>query len=161
MQHLHNPIRAEQAQALDAADVADAKERAVVHYGREAAQAELSALRQRVDTLRAELAEFKGIGARAQEGCFIKPMCLGEATVLVEFEHTPASGDGHNEPREEESIEALQVLVNGQWIDVEAYVPKAVADRWVEDAFQMRADDAEAAAEAAAEARAEDRRVFA
>jgi len=53
MQHLHNPIRAEQAQALDAADVADAKERAVVHYTRMASGAErIAALEAELQTVR-------------------------------------------------------------------------------------------------------------
>ena len=104
----------------------------------------------------AQLNTLQGLGHTPQSGCVHREMSLGDATVLVEFEITPASGDGWDEPRHERSVAAIQVLINGVWVDVHNVIDCDVAQGWEVDFLEAEADDMDAAAESAAEARREE-----
>jgi len=110
-----------------------------------------------VRDLAAELNTLKGIGHTPQAGCFFSEKFLGEATVLIEFEAEPASGDGWNEPRREAEVHVLQVLVNGAWIDADLIDPSTV-ERWETEMLEAADEAREQAKIEAAEARAEARR---
>lgn len=86
---------------------------------------------------------------------------LGAAKVQVSYEYERASGDGWNEPRHEEQVTVAAALINDAWCDVEDVATPATIQRWEEEIWASRADEANAAAESAAEARAEMRRDWA
>lgn len=103
-----------------------------------------------------ELAKLQGHGHTPQNGCFHVEAFLGDADVLVEFEHEGASGDGWNEPRYEESITPLCVLINGTWVDCDQFAPE-VLNRWHEKGWEHLKDLAERDAEDRAAAQYADR----
>ena len=78
-----------------------------------------------------ELALLNGYGHHPQNGCFYTECHLGDADVLVEYEHEPSSGDGWNEPRYEESITPIQALINGVWVDCNGF-DSDVIERWTQ-----------------------------
>ncbi len=77
----------------------------------------------------ADLALIQGHGLTPQEGCFTAKAFLGDADVIVEFEHQPSEGDGWNEPHYDESITPLCALINGVWVDADQF-SQEVQDRW-------------------------------
>ena len=87
------------------------------------------ALRIAAAGLAADLALIKGHGLTAQEGCFTVEAFLGDADVLVEFDHQPSEGDGWNEPHYDESVTPICALVNGVWVDADQF-SETVLDRW-------------------------------
>lgn len=102
-------------------------------------------LRRELESIATRLAEYEGQDVMPQNGCLIERMTLGDSDVLVEFECEPASGDGWDEPRVESSVEAIQVYINGSWLDIGDVVPESVADGWVEKAQERWQDEADAA----------------
>lgn len=96
----------------------------------------------------AELARLQGYGLTPQAGCQLHETSLGDATVWIEYEQTPAVGDGWNEPYHDASVSIVGVLVNGQMID-SAEMPKRTIERWEQeilDGAVTAADDAQAEA---------------
>ena len=141
---------------MNASHLIERNTRAHTQDGYTAAHMVVSAHEQTIRELVAELNTLRGLGHTPQSGCAHREMSLGDATVLVEFEITPASGDGWNEPRHERSVAALQVLVNGTWIDVHNVIDSDVSQGWEVDFLEAEDDELEAAAESAAIARREE-----
>ncbi len=103
-----------------------------------------------------ELAVLHGYGLHPANGCFHAECFLGDADVTVEYEHTGASGDGWNEPREDESITPLCAWINGQWVDAEKF-DADVLSKWHEKGWERLKELAEAAEEDRAAAQYADR----
>lgn len=139
----------------DAMTMLEAKSTALAHYTELAAEAEQIPKRptnparvkhwlkvlppllllKAAQDLADELAKLQGIGHQPQEGCFHVECHLGDADVLVEFEHEPSDGDGWNEPRIEESIEPLCALVNGIWVEADQF-DSDVVERWTQSGWE-------------------------
>ena len=82
-----------------------------------------------------ELAKLQGIGHQPQNGCFHVECHIGDADVLVEFEHEPSDGDGWNEPHVDESLEPLCALVNGVWVEADQF-DSDVVERWTKAGWE-------------------------
>lgn len=108
-----------------------------------------------------EIATLKGENATPARGCHFLHSYFGAASVVVEYEIEPASGDGWNEPRYEAEVTILRVLLNGVWCDAEDVASEKTRQRWAEEVFESIADEKAADAESEAEARAEMRRDWA
>lgn len=91
----------------------------------------------------AQLDVLKGRGLQAARGCYISTQTFGAASVEVEYEGEPASGDGWNEPRQKASVDVLRVFLNGVWCDVQDTVPDATIERW-EQAILDASEEVEA-----------------
>lgn len=102
-----------------------------------------------------EIATLKGENATPARGCHFLHSYFGAASVVVEYEIEPASGDGWNEPRYEAEVTILRVLLNGVWCDAEDVASERTRQRWAEEVFESIADEKAAAEEAAYEARRE------
>lgn len=113
-------------------------------------------LKRAADALAADLALMQGHGHQPQPGCFHAEAFLGDADVLVEFEHEGESGDGYHEPHYDESIKPLCVLVNGKWVDADQFADD-VQDRWTEAGWEHLKHLREAAEEDRAAAMHADR----
>jgi hypothetical protein len=109
-----------------------------------------------IRTLCAELDTLHGRNATPQNGCFHVGCFLGDADVLVEFEYEGESGDGWNEPREEESVTLLCALVNGVWVDADQF-SESVQEAWNQRAIDWMTEQRQSAADDAAEARYRER----
>lgn len=141
------------ADAADAAQRKALQQRAASHYGD---QAKIIALEADIAGLKRELDTLAGRNATPQNDCFHVACFLGDADVLVEFEYEPASGDGWNQPREEESVTLLCALVNGVWVDAHQFA-ESVQEAWQQRAIDWQTEQAKRAADDAAEARSEAR----
>lgn len=102
-----------------------------------------------------EIATLKGENATPARGCHFLHSYFGAASVVVEYEVEPASGDNWNEPRYEAEVTILRVLLNGVWCDAEDVASERTRQRWAEEVFESIADERAAAEEAAYEARRE------
>jgi hypothetical protein len=89
----------------------------------EALQGRNSVLARQVAELKTELATLKGDNATPQRGCRIAAAYFGEATVLCEYEFTPAEAPIYDAdhpgvgPGHDDEVSLIQVFINGQWID--------------------------------------------
>lgn len=83
-----------------------------------------------------ELDRLKGVGQRPQAGCEITTLSLGESEVLVEYEFERAQVGSMNPdsprfgPDIEASVNVIQVLINGEWIDPADHLAGSVIERW-------------------------------
>ena len=69
-----------------------------------------------------QLQTINGANAIAAPGCEIVEANIGPASVRVEVECEPASGDGWNEPRHEADFAASRVLINGMWVQIDTAI---------------------------------------
>lgn len=84
------------------------------------------------------LDHINGIGHKAQDGCALVTLSLGDAEVLVEYEYTEGEDSQTSGPPElchegsPEEITLIGVLCNGQWIDADRFSDAQIA-RWMQD----------------------------
>lgn len=78
----------------------------------------------------------EGHHLRAARGCQIAVMTLGAASVPVEFQHTPAGGDGWNEPSYPATYTILRAYLSGRWCDAEDVIPGPVLERWTVELYE-------------------------
>lgn len=99
-----------------------------------------------------ELACMQGQIVTPQRGCFITEACLGDATVLVEYEYLARGSSRQEDPTFYDDIEIIQMFVNGIWTDPRDVLSEKVIERWEqqirESHWQMINDRKHAAIEA-------------
>lgn len=89
----------------------------------------------KVADLGEQLRTLKGDNATPQRGCQFYTACVGEATVLCEYEYSaaedpiydadhPGVGPGHDA-----ELALIQVLINGQWCDPADFMSEAQIER--------------------------------
>jgi hypothetical protein len=100
---------------------------AVAHYQAQAAIAELQRL--------------QGKGLVPQAGCLIAEMCLGDASVFVEYEYEPAQRGTFDDPPLPAQVNIIQVLVNGAMVDADKFAD-SVLDQWIDDILGSDQGDA-------------------
>ena len=69
-----------------------------------------------------QLHTINGANAIPAADCEIVETNIGPASVRVEVECEPASGDGHDEPRHEADFAASRVLINGMWVQIDTAI---------------------------------------
>lgn len=116
----------------------DRADRAAAHYGAEGDLAStINTLRRERDEALAKLAAFEGRCITPLAGHFLITSTLGAATVQVEIEHQPESGDGVEEPFNPETFSAQRVLINGVFVAVFDCADDAQVERWEAEAAGM------------------------
>lgn len=153
MHILHRDCDAEGYRAAEAADEAQARRdfrpllppSPVLHYQLQAARAERDAALMREADLQRQLDTLAGKNATPQAGCVFARLPLGDASVLVEVE---LPNEDHDGPI------ALNVLLNGQWLNVDGCIKDSVMLEWDEQLAREMKHEAQCAAEADAMARA-------
>lgn len=116
----------------------DRADRAAAHYGAEGnLAATITTLRRERDEAVAKLAAFEGRGITPLAGHFLITSTLGAATVQVEIEHQPESGDGIEEPFNPETFSAQRVLINGVFVAVFDCANDDQVERWESEAAGM------------------------
>ena len=102
-----------------------------------------------ITSIATQLADYLGSTATASAGCAIMEASLGDATVLIEYEHHFGSPSKTSGPPEDcyegdpEECYICAVLVNGQWILPEGIIAQSVIDGWVEAACEDAASKAQ------------------
>ena len=112
-----NKLFDESMAAVDAKSLPDVKAINALAIRAKATEARNTSLINALQAVCSELATYTGKNAMVRPGCLIGYTMLAHAVVLLEYEYSPASGDGVNEPREQSSVQVLNALINGMWID--------------------------------------------
>lgn len=93
-------------------------------------------------------AEYLGKGQRPQSGCQFATVCAAEASVLVEYEFTPAEdpiydvespgvGPGHDA-----SLTVIHALINGKWIDPREVFDERIVEQWEQALIEEQLEEA-------------------
>lgn len=144
---LHRDCDSEGAKVAQAWDERQAREgfrrvlpdAATLHYQLQAARAERDAALMREADLQRQLDTLAGRNATPQAGCVFERLPLGDASVLVEVE---LPNEDHAGPI------ALNVLLNGQWLNVDGCIKDSVMLEWDEQLAREMKHDAQCVAEA-------------
>jgi hypothetical protein len=129
----------EQRARADALDQLAAEQQLTIHRLRSELEHQthdsIRRLTRRCEELAHDLATLKGENATPQRGCQFFSACVGEATVLCEYEYSaaeapiydadhPGVGPGHDA-----DLALIQVLINGQWCDPTDFMSEAQIER--------------------------------
>jgi hypothetical protein len=101
----------------------------------EALQSRNSVLARQVAELKSQLATLRGDNATPQRGCKHHQTWIDDAPLLVEYEYRPPCAPIYDAdhpgvgPGHDAEVSLVNVLVNGHWIDPEAFMAPATQDR--------------------------------